>query len=95
MAKGYWIVSIDVTSPEGYGEYVKVVRPYLARCEAAFLTRGGTHELREGKFRERNIVIEFTSYQHALDCYNADEYQAMIALRSAASTADLVIVEGL
>ena len=37
MAKGYWIVSIDVTSPDGYGEYVKVVRPYLARCEAAWM----------------------------------------------------------
>lgn len=95
MAKGYWIVSIDVTNPGGYGEYVKLVRPYLARCEAAFLTRGGNHEVREGAFRERNVVIEFATYQHALDCYNGKEYQGMIALRTVASTADLVIVEGL
>lgn len=95
MPKGYWIVSIDVTDAEGYGEYVKVVRPYLERCEATFLTRGGTHELREGKFRERNVVIEFSSYAHALECYNSKEYQEIIPLRYSASRADLVIVEGL
>lgn len=95
MAKGYWIVSIDVTTPDGYGEYVKAVRPYLERCKAVFLTRGGTHEVREGNFRERNVVIEFATYQHALDCYKSEEYQAMISLRANASSADLVIVEGL
>lgn len=95
MAKGYWIVSVDVSDAQGYGEYVKLVRPYLEKCNAKFLTRGGPHEVREGNFRERNVLIEFASYQHALDCYNSDEYQAIIPLRSGASAADFVIVEGL
>jgi len=95
MAKGYWIVSNDVSDAQGYEEYVKLVRPYLERCNAKFLARGGQHEVREGSFRKRNVLIEFASYQHALDCYNADEYQAIIPLRSGASAGDLVIVEGL
>ena len=95
MAKGYWIVSIDVEDAEGYGEYVKLVRPYLERCNATFLTRGGVHEVKEGHFRSRNVVIEFANYETALKCYNSDEYQAMIALRTGASKADMVIVEGL
>ncbi len=95
MAKGFWIVSIDVKDAEGYAEYVKLVRPYLERCNATFLTRGGALEVKEGHFRSRNIIIEFASYEYARECYNSDEYQAMIALRTGASTADFMIVEGL
>lgn len=95
MAKGYWLVSIDIKDADAYGEYVKRVRPYLERCNAQFLTRGGTHEVREGNFRTRNVVIEFSTYQHALDCYNAEEYIEIKALRENASDGDLVIVEGL
>ena len=81
MAKGYWIVSIDVADAEGYAEYVKLVRPYLERCKAVFLTRGGAHQVKEGHFRSRNIVIEFATYEYAQECYDSAEYQAMIALR--------------
>jgi uncharacterized protein (DUF1330 family) len=40
------------------------------------------------------VVIEFPSYQAALDCWNSPEYQAAIQLREAVSTTDLVVIEG-
>jgi uncharacterized protein (DUF1330 family) len=44
---------------------------------------------------QRNVVLEFPSYQAALDCWNSPEYQAAIALRTPpVSTIDLVIIEG-
>ena len=39
-------------------------------------------------------MIEFPSYQAALDCYNSPEYQRALALRTPHSTADLIVIEG-
>jgi uncharacterized protein (DUF1330 family) len=40
------------------------------------------------------VVLEFPSYQAALDCYNSPEYAKAKALRVAASVGDVVIIEG-
>ena len=43
---------------------------------ANVLARGGKYTALEGEDRSRNVVIEFESYQKALDCYNSPEYQS-------------------
>ena len=94
MPKGYWIARIDVADPEQYKAYVAAnARPFAA-YGAKFVVRGGPFENPEGTSRSRNIVIEFPSYQAALDCWNSPEYQEAIKLRLPVSTGDLVIIEG-
>ena len=39
----------------------------------------------EGCGRERNVVIEFDSYQMAVDCYFSAKYQAAKSIRVSAS----------
>ena len=39
-------------------------------------------------------MIEFPSYQAALDCWHSPEYQEAMKLRAGVATADLVIIEG-
>lgn len=95
MAKGYWLVDVEVTDAERYGEYAAVVRPFLANLGARFLTRGGAMEVVEGTGRSQQVVLEFPSYAEALAAYRSPEYQAMIPLRLAGASGDLVIVEGL
>ncbi len=56
--------------------------------------RGGPFENPEGISRTRNVVIEFPSYQAAIDCWKSREYQDAIKLRASVSTIDLVIIEG-
>lgn len=94
MAKGYWIVRVDITDPEQYKRYVAANAAPFARFGARFLARAGRFEAVEGTARGRNAVIEFASYQEALDCWNSAEYQEVMKLRLAVSTADLVIIEG-
>jgi uncharacterized protein (DUF1330 family) len=95
MAKGYWIAHVDVSDPEAYKAYVAANAEPLRKFGARFIVRGSQQfETPEGTSRARNIVLEFPSYQAALDCYNSPEYQRAVALRKPASTADLVIVEG-
>jgi uncharacterized protein (DUF1330 family) len=94
MLKGYWIVRVDITDQEKYKAYVAANAEPLRKYGARFLVRAGRFENPEGTSRMRNIVIEFPSYQAALDCWNSPEYQAAIELRQSVSTIDLVIIEG-
>ena len=59
-----------------------------------YLIRGGPFEPMEGNNRSRHVVVEFPSYQAALDCYRSPEYAKAIAARHASAAADLVVVEG-
>ena len=94
MAKGYWIVHVDVADLERYKAYVAANAAPFAKFGARFLVRGGRYETMEGTSRARNVIIEFPSYDAAMTCYRSPEYQAALALRLPVSTADLVIVEG-
>jgi len=94
MAKGYWIVRVDITDQEQYKRYVAANAEPLKKYGARFLVRGGSFENPEGTSRTRNAVIEFPSYQAALDCWKSPEYQRAITLRRSVSTADLIIIEG-
>ena len=94
MAKGYWIGRVDVNNDEGYKPYAAANPAIFKKFGGRFVVRGGKFEAPEGSARKRNVVIEFPSYQAALDCYNSPEYQANIKVRQAHATADIIIIEG-
>ena len=94
MPKGYWIVRTDVTDPARYERYRAGSGEALHKYGAKFLIRGGTFEKPEGTAKPRNVVIEFPSYQAAVDCYRSPEYQRAKAERAGAATMDLIIIEG-
>lgn len=95
MPKGYWIARVDVRDSERYKDYVTTAKPAFERFGANFLARGGALTELEGKARARNVVIEFPSVQHAIDCYNSPEYQAAAKIRQEVADAEMVIVEGI
>lgn len=94
MAKGYWIVRVDVDDMEQYKNYITANAAPLKKFGARFLARGGKYETVEGTSRARNAVIEFPSYEAAVECWHSAAYQAALKIRQPVSTADLVIVEG-
>ncbi len=94
MAKGYWVARVDVADAERYKDYAAANAAAFAKYGARFLVRGGRFENPEGGARARNVVIEFPSYQAALDCWNSPEYRQALAIRKPISSADIVIVEG-
>jgi uncharacterized protein (DUF1330 family) len=94
MAKGYWIVRVDVTDPLAWDRYRSADGPVFARFGARFLVRGGAFIAPEGQARERNIVIEFPTYAQAVACYESADYAAMLALREGAAVVDLLIIDG-
>jgi uncharacterized protein (DUF1330 family) len=94
MAKGYWIARVDVSDPERYKAYVAANAGPLKKYGARFLVRSGQFENPEGSSRTRNVVIEFPSYQAALECYKSAGYQEAVKLRVPVSTVDIVVIEG-
>lgn len=94
MAKGYWVVRVDISDPDAYKKYVAANGPVFAKFDAKFLVRAGRSETLEGQSRDRNVVIEFPSYEIALACWRSPEYQEVMKLRTAAASADLLVIEG-
>lgn len=94
MAKGYWIVHVTVNNVEDYPTYVAAASEALAPYNARFLARGGKSDVVEGISRDRHVVIEFESYDKAVECYNTPDYKAAIALRQKFADSELIIVEG-
>ena len=95
MPKGYWIAHVEVTDPDQYVHYVEGAKAAFENYGAIFLARGGQNTEVEGPLgRSRHVVIEFPSYQAALDCYNSPEYQAAREHRLPAGTASITLVEG-
>ena len=96
MAFGYVIAQITVTDPDVYPNYVKLVQPTIEAFGGQFLVRGGRSQSYEGTPPgDRNVVIQFPSYEAAQDWYHSDLYAEARALRQSASTSVQTIVEGL
>jgi uncharacterized protein (DUF1330 family) len=81
--------------PKSCARHISIPTPNpIKKYGARFLVRAGRFENPEGSSRSRNVVIEFPSYQAALDCWKSPEYQEAIKLRQPVSSGDFVIIEG-
>ncbi len=94
MARGYWLAQVDVRDPEPYKNYVAALQVVLRKFGGRYVVRAGETEVVEGKARRRDIVIEFSSYQVALDCYRSGEYAKAIPLRKPHADVDLMVSDG-
>ena len=94
MPKGYWIGQVTIIQPEPYSEYAKAAKIAVKKYGGRYMIRAGAHVAFEGEWKPRHVMIEFDSYQTALDCYNSPEYQSAKAMRLAAAAADLLVIEG-
>jgi uncharacterized protein (DUF1330 family) len=94
MAKGYWIVRVDVNNEEGMKLYAAANGPIYRKYGGRYLVRSAKFELPEGIARARQVVVEFPDYASALSCYQSPEYQENIKVRAPHSDCDFLIVEG-
>ena len=91
----YVIVDIEVTDPARIEEYRQRVPATIAAYGGRFLVRGGPHEVVEGSWHPRRLVVlEFPSLAQARRWYDSEEYRKPKAMRLGASRANLVFVDG-
>ena len=92
--KGYWLVMLTVSDAEGYQRYRDAIGDAISSFGGNYLVRGGQVTNPEGSEFGRHVVVEFDSYQTALNCYRSPAYQTAHKHRLAASTGHFAIVEG-
>lgn len=90
----YWMVRINVTDAEKYGEYAKRAGPAIESHGGRYLTRGGRTINNEGTEYSRNVIVEFPSMDDAEACYNSPEYKEAMSYAVGAADRLHCIVEG-
>ena len=91
----YLVVQIDVTDPERYDQYRKMVPSTLEQYGGKFLIRGGPVETLEGSWHpSRFVVIEFDNIDQAKAWWSSEEYKPAKELRQQTSNTEMILVEG-
>ncbi len=93
--RGYWIARVDVVDAARYQAYALALPAVLAAHGGRILLAGGRAETAEGEARQRNVVVEFDSYDAARACWDSQDYRGVAERRRGAAIVDVVIVEGL
>jgi uncharacterized protein (DUF1330 family) len=92
----YVIFDVDIRDMAKYQQFMAGVKPALEKAGAKYLARGGAHEVHEGDWSPRRIVLlEFPSREAWDAFYHGPVYTGLRAVRDACSSARLVSVEGL
>ena len=91
----YLIARVHITDPERYREYTRLTPAAIARHGGRFVVRGGEVTVLEGpEERDRVVVIEFPSLEHARAFWSSPEYREAKAKRAGAATGQFILVDG-
>ncbi len=91
----YLVVNIEVTDPEHYAEYARLVPATLAAFGGRYLARGGRAETLEGVVAaKRVVVVEFPTYDKAKEWWDSELYRGPKELRRRTANASILLVEG-
>ena len=94
MPKGYWIANSNVYDMEGLMKYRAANQEVMTKYGAKFLVMHGQQLIEEGASRSKQTLVEFPSYQDAVDCFNSVYSTEAAKLRRAVSDGAMVVVEG-
>lgn len=91
----YWIGAHAITDAAKFDAYLRAVVPMIERHGGRYLTKPGTHDVLEGRWRpNRVVIVEFPDMAALKRWYGSPEYQPMIAMRRLAADDLLIAVEG-
>ena len=92
----YVIVNVATTDPQRYEDYKKSAQEAVAHYGGKYLIRGGKFQVLEGEWTPTRIaMLEFPTYERALEWWNSPEYGPGKALRQSISTTEMILVEGM
>ena len=91
----YFIAKVTVNDAEAYAEYGKRFYAVFEKYNGTVLAADGDYEVLEGECGVDKLVI--VSFPNAADLkawYHSPEYQELVAVRAAASDAEVLLVHG-
>jgi uncharacterized protein (DUF1330 family) len=94
VSKAYWVATYrSVSNPAALAEYAKLSGPAIVAAGGRILVRGIPAHTYEGGLRERTVVIEFDSVEHAKAAHDSAAYQQALAALAGGAERDIRIVE--
>ena len=95
MAKGYLVVCYrEIRDREKLKTYAELAPRAMLPRGARILVRDGRVAAFEDGLAERTVLVEFPSFEDALEAYQSPEYQAAVAALGDGAVRDFRIVEG-
>jgi uncharacterized protein (DUF1330 family) len=92
---GYIIVELDVTDPEKFEEYRKLVPPVIEMYGGEYIVRGGETQVLEGDWDPKRIVVlKFESVQRVMEFMNSEEYAPVKQIRLDSANSNVLVVDG-
>ncbi len=89
------VFDVEIRDMAEYGKFMQAVKPAIEDAGGRYLVRGGAHEVLEGDWEPRRLVVlEFPSMAALEGFYHGPVYQGLKPIRDACSSARLVAVEG-
>ena len=72
----YWIAHAKINNPVEYKKYTDPLPEIFKKYGAKILARGGRFRIMEGpEYFHRHVVIEFPSFEKAVECFESKEYR--------------------
>ena len=91
----YIIAEVEVTNPDTFEEYRRLVPPTIEAFGGRYVARGGAIGGLEGDWQPKRIVIiEFDDVERARAWHGSDLYAPAKALREASGNTRMIVVEG-
>lgn len=91
----YVIAEVEVTDPETFEEYRKLVPPTIEAFGGRYVVRGGAVGSLEGGWQpKRMVVIEFDDTERAKAWHDSELYAPAKALREASTNTRMIVVDG-
>ena len=89
------VAQINMTNKEGFKVYAEQGPETIKKFGGRYIERAGEYTSMEGKWDyTRNVIIEFPTYEKALEWYNSDLYKPVKELRQKNSEGNLIIIKG-
>ena len=93
---GYLIAQLNMTDKENFKLYAESVPESVKKFGGKYLVRAGEFKSVQGKWDfTRNVIIEFPTYEKALEWYNSDLYKPLKELRQKGSEGNIIIIKGI
>ena len=93
--KAYWIATYkDLKNPENIKKYAEKASPIIKKYNGIILARGGRVKTIEGNPSPRTVLIQFSTMDNALKCYNSPEYQEAMKIGNGEFNRHIQIIEG-
>ena len=96
MPAAYLVVTMHITDPEQYKQYMAAAPAAVQAAGGEYLVRGGRHEVLEGDWHPARVaMLRFPSYEQAKAFYDGEMYrQARTQRAGATDYFNMVLVEG-